>query len=241
MSFEDVQSEGEKALSSVHARDEADKSTAAHWAATYDLLRPSSEIDSRSNLVLASSLALIALCLSSQKSDMIASIFGFSFQTKRWLILAVPLVLIVFYACVQLGLAWWVHSRHTKNARFDQGMSELLRLEKLQFETVEGKKKWLAECDKIHRKRAEHKASDGASGIEQHEDQATLLYNNLKKEIRVLERRSTETLAHLKLADRFWAAGQALSLWFPLTIAAIAIGIFAVTVFAPGVLKILSL
>jgi len=100
---------------------EMKKSAAAQahsdWAAAYDYLRPTGEVDSRAQQVLVTSLALIALCLAKQKPESI-DILGFAFRTDEWLILAIPLAIIVLYAVVQLCIVWVIEKWKRAHAMF---------------------------------------------------------------------------------------------------------------------------
>ncbi len=81
----------------------------------YSILRAKSELDSRATFLLLTSLVLIGLSLTSKKPDTV-QILGFSLQAESWLILAVPLVLVVVYAIIDLVIAWHIELQYFNHA-----------------------------------------------------------------------------------------------------------------------------
>ncbi len=126
----------------------------ADWAAAYDLLRPTGELDSRAKQVLITALALIALCLARQKPDSI-DVLGFTFRADDWLVLAIPLAVVLAYAVVQLCLVWFIEKWKRAHAMFQpvsslrQGWYSMLAAKQQNAEDV------VATTVEMNRRRAE--------------------------------------------------------------------------------------
>jgi hypothetical protein len=130
------------------------KEAHASWSSAYESLRPTGEVDSRAKLVLASSLALIALCLATEKPDSI-NVLGFTFNASHWLLLGIPLMLTVLYSVVQLVLAWTVQSSKIEHTMFPPMLSIRTWLDEALGAQFEKTREFFAEAEEVSRRRAE--------------------------------------------------------------------------------------
>ncbi len=130
------------------------KEAHASWSSAYESLRPTGEVDSRAKLVLASSLALIALCLATEKPDSI-NVLGFTFKASHWLLLGIPLTLTVLYSVVQLVLAWTVQSSKIEHTMFPPMLSIRTWLDEALGAQFEKTREFFAEAEEVSQRRAE--------------------------------------------------------------------------------------
>jgi hypothetical protein len=124
------------------------------WAAAYESIRPTGEIDSRAKLVLVSSLVLISLCLTTEKPDSI-NVLGFTFKAREWLVLGIPLTLVVIYAAVQLYLAWSVQRSKMEHAIFTPILSIRTWIQTMMTARIENGEKFIEETLEMSRRRAD--------------------------------------------------------------------------------------
>jgi hypothetical protein len=124
------------------------------WAAAYESIRPTGEVDSRAKLVLVSSLVLISLCLATEKPDSI-NVLGFTFKARDWLVLGIPLTLIVLYSTVQLYLAWSVQRSKIEHAIFTPILSIRTWIQTMMTAQIESAEKFIEEALEMSRRRAE--------------------------------------------------------------------------------------
>lgn len=126
----------------------------AHWAAAYEFLRPTGEVDSRAKQVLVTSLALIALCLAKQKPDSI-DVLGFTFRADDWLILAIPLAIILVYTVVQLCLVWVVEKWKLGHAMLEPISSLQLWLHSMLEHKQQRAEEFVQTAQQMNRRRTE--------------------------------------------------------------------------------------